>query len=38
MSTLSNLQVIALCFTAFGIGYGGGALVRIARRAVETLE
>jgi len=38
MSALSTLQIIALCFTAFGIGYAGGAIQRIARRAIETLE
>lgn len=38
MSSLSAIQIIGLCFTAFGLGYAGGAIQRIARRAIETLE
>lgn len=38
MGSLSALQIIALCFTAFGLGYGGGAIQRIARRAIEILD
>lgn len=38
MSTLTTLQIIAICFSAFGIGYAGGAIQRIARRAIETLD
>jgi hypothetical protein len=28
---------IASCLAAFGIGYGGGSLIRIARRAFESI-
>jgi hypothetical protein len=38
MNALTALQIIAYCFTAFGLGYAGGAIQRIARRAIETLE
>ena len=38
MSAYTAVKIIAMCFTAFGIGYGGGAIQRIFRRAVETLE
>lgn len=38
MGTFSALQIIAMCFTAFGIGYSGGALQRIARRSIESLD
>jgi hypothetical protein len=38
MSALTTLQIIGLCFTAFGIGYAGGSIQRIARRAIETLD
>lgn len=38
MSSFTTLQIIGLCFTAFGIGYAGGAIQRIARRAIETLD
>lgn len=38
MSSFTTLQIVAMCFTAFGIGYAGGAIQRIARRAIETLE
>jgi hypothetical protein len=29
---------IAACLTAFGIGYSGGALIRIARKAIESID
>lgn len=38
MGTLSAMQIIGLCFTAFGLGYSGGSLQRIARRAIEILD
>lgn len=38
MSSLTTLQIIGLCLTAFGLGYAGGSLQRIIRRAVETLD
>ena len=38
MSSLTAVQVIALCFGAFGLGYAGGSIQRIARRAIETLD
>lgn len=38
MSSLTTMQMIGLCFSAFGLGYAGGAIQRIARRAIETLD
>lgn len=38
MSNWSTLQIIAVCFTAFGLGYAGGSIQRVIRRAFETLE
>lgn len=38
MSSFTALQIIGMCFTAFGLGYAGGSIQRIARRAIETLE
>lgn len=38
MGTFSALQIIALCFTAFGLGYSGGSLQRLGRRAIESLD
>jgi hypothetical protein len=38
MSDLTAFQIIGLCFTAFGLGYAGGAFIRITRRAIETLD
>nr|WP_315249431.1 hypothetical protein [uncultured Duganella sp.] len=38
MSSFTTLQIIALCFSAFGIGYACGSIQRIARRAIETLD
>lgn len=38
MSSLSTIQIIALCFSAFGLGYAGGSVQRIIRRAIETLD
>lgn len=29
---------IAVCLSAFGLGYAGGSLIRIARRAFESIE
>jgi hypothetical protein len=31
-------QIIGYCLTAFGLGYAGGAIRRIARQAIESLE
>ena len=31
-------QIIGLCFAAFGLGYAGGSIQRIARRAIEVLD
>lgn len=30
--------VIAACMAGFGLGYAGGSLIRIVRRAIESLE
>lgn len=38
MSSLTTVQVILLCFSAFGVGYAGGSIQRIVRRAIETLD
>lgn len=38
LSTLGVYKLIALCLTAFGLGYGGGSLQRIIRRSVEVLD
>lgn len=35
---MSIYQVIGYCLTAFGLGYAGGAIRRIARQAIEALE
>lgn len=29
---------IAACLSAFGMGYAAGSLIRIARRAIESIE
>lgn len=29
---------IGACLTAFGMGYAGGSLVRIARKAIESID
>lgn len=31
-------QVVSYCLTAFGLGYAGGAIRRIARQAIESLD
>lgn len=38
MSSMTTLQIIGYCCSAFGLGYAAGALLRIGRRAIETLE
>lgn len=35
---MSIYQVIGYCLSAFGLGYAGGAIRRIARQAIEALE
>jgi hypothetical protein len=35
---MTTLQMIAACLSAFGIGYAGGAIIRIGRRAIEVLD
>lgn len=30
--------IVGCCIVAFGIGYGGGSLIRIARKAVESID
>lgn len=34
----SMTVAISACLSAFGIGYAGGHLVRLARRAIESIE
>lgn len=38
MTDMTTAQMIMYCCSAFGIGYAAGALLRIGRRAIETLE
>lgn len=38
MNTLTSIQIISFCFAAFGVGYAGGSIVRVARRSIEVLE
>lgn len=35
---MTVIQVVGYCLSAFGIGYAGGSIVRIARRAIECIE
>ena len=35
---MSIYQVIGYCLSAFGLGYAGGAIRRVARQAIEALE
>jgi hypothetical protein len=35
---MTTTQIIAYCFTAFGLGFAAGSIQRITRRAIETLE
>ena len=37
-SQMSVYEIIGYCLSAFGIGYAGGAIRRIARQAVESLD
>lgn len=37
-SQMTVAAVVGYCFSAFGLGYAGGAIQRIIRRAVETLD
>lgn len=30
--------VIAVCLVAFGLGYAGGSVIRIARKAIECID
>ena len=31
-------QIVGYCLSAFGVGYAAGAIRRIARQAVESLD
>lgn len=31
-------EIVGLLFTAFGLGYAGGSVIRIARKAIESAE
>lgn len=35
--TIDVTIVIAACMAAFGLGFSGGSLIRIARQAIESL-
>lgn len=35
---MSAYQIVGYCLTAFGLGYAGGAIRRIARQAIESLD
>lgn len=35
---MSAVTVVGYCLTAFGLGYAGGAIRRIARQAIESLD
>lgn len=36
--TVSMSMAIAACLSAFGLGYAGGSIVRIGRKAIESLD
>lgn len=36
--TINMTTCIAACLSAFGLGYGGGSLIRIARKAIESCD
>jgi hypothetical protein len=36
--TVTMTMAIASCLSAFGIGYAGGAVIRIGRKAIESLD
>lgn len=35
---MSAAAIIAYCLTAFGLGYAGGAAIRIVRKAFESAD
>jgi hypothetical protein len=35
---MSVALVVSYCLIGFGIGYAGGSIIRIARKAVESCE
>jgi hypothetical protein len=35
---MTTFQIVGYCLTAFGLGYAGGSIQRISRRAIETLS
>jgi len=35
---MTLLTVIASCLAAFGLGYAGGSAIRIARKAIESID
>lgn len=35
---MTTYQIVGYCLTAFGLGYAGGAIRRIARQAIEALD
>lgn len=35
---MTVIQVVGYCLSAFGLGYAAGSLVRITRRAIESID
>jgi hypothetical protein len=36
--TVTMTVAITACMSAFGLGYAGGAIIRVARKAIESLD
>lgn len=36
--TVTYTIAISACLAAFGLGYAGGSLIRIGRKAIESLD
>lgn len=36
--TITYGMAITACLSAFGLGYGAGSLIRIGRKAIESLD
>lgn len=35
---MTMTTAIVACMSAFGLGYAGGALIRLGRKAIESLD
>lgn len=35
---MTVVDIVGYCLTAFGMGYAGGSIIRIARKAVESCD